>query len=317
MRWPWQRADEHAPDAAPRRAATNTAADAAPRVPPAGWAFLPPLQRQVSDAPPLVMRPAFAASLPTRMVPASLGTMGHLVDEQAPGGTIAVDDGAFPAPVQRATTADLTLRASPDVRRSPTTREPLQTTDAAEATPIGEPPASHEAPSEPSDLGTAPDPLPEERGSDVVEQAGETSGPLIGGEIGESVSRLVDDSVQSVPGASSSAGAHVSASQPPVVRPTLQRLASTADATRTSDDGAITRPDDPASTAPPPRRVGLGAPLPSRTVQRAPSEDIAGARAIGFRTIGHRLGTGDAGVHVRGVRLPRWARRLRCRDDAR
>ncbi len=103
-----------------------------------------------------------------------------------------------------------------------------------------------------------------------------SSGPLIGGAIVESVSRLVDGSVPSTPAASSGAGAQAPASQPPVIRPTLQRLPPTAGATHASDDGANPRPDDSPSVAPPTqRRVGLGAPLPARSVQRAPSKDLA------------------------------------------
>lgn len=97
-------------DAAPHTAASVAPTSLAERAaPPAGWAFLPPLQRQISDASPATLRPSFVAALPTRLVPAALGTMGHLVDPGAPAGTIAVDDGAPAAPVQRAVAAELTV----------------------------------------------------------------------------------------------------------------------------------------------------------------------------------------------------------------
>lgn len=89
---------------------SGTADVAAPAPAPAGWAFLPPLQREVDSSPPAALRTGFVDALPTRIVPSSLGTMGHLVDARAPAGTIAVDDATLGAPIQRATAVDLPLR---------------------------------------------------------------------------------------------------------------------------------------------------------------------------------------------------------------
>ncbi|WP_159606151.1 hypothetical protein [Agromyces humi] len=63
MRWPWQRDD---PSPAPPTATSDPSRPSSPPpIPPAGWAFLPPLQRQVSDAAPATLSTGFVASLPT------------------------------------------------------------------------------------------------------------------------------------------------------------------------------------------------------------------------------------------------------------
>ncbi|WP_438854743.1 hypothetical protein [Agromyces sp. M3QZ16-3] len=117
MRWPWQRTARTG-TAAASPAATDASGSAsrsdapapAPAPAPAGWAFLPPLQREVDGSPPAALRTGFVDALPTRVVPTSLGTMGHLVDARAPAGTVAADDAALGAPLQRATAVDLPLR---------------------------------------------------------------------------------------------------------------------------------------------------------------------------------------------------------------
>ncbi|MUN07389.1 hypothetical protein [Agromyces luteolus] len=73
----------------------------------------------MDSAPPATLRPGFVDALPTRVVPASLGTMGHLVDARAPSGTVGVDDAALGAPVQRATAVDLPLRPRPSGAPAP------------------------------------------------------------------------------------------------------------------------------------------------------------------------------------------------------
>lgn len=126
MRWPWQR-----PTPAPPPASTSQPP------PPAGWAFLPPLQRHVSDAPPSTLSTGFVASLPTRVVPSRLGTMGHLVHADAPGGTIAAVDAGLGSPVQRAVVADLTLRPPAWGSARAATPSVSRVADAASSAPHG------------------------------------------------------------------------------------------------------------------------------------------------------------------------------------
>ncbi|MEJ3405463.1 hypothetical protein WDJ51_12025 [Rathayibacter sp. YIM 133350] len=105
MRWPWQRNE-------PTRHPSHSPTDAAPSAPaPAGWAFLPPLQREVDRTPPRAMPATFLDRLPTRVNPTFLGTMGHLLDPSAPAGTVARDEAALSLPVQRAEPAEFPLHA--------------------------------------------------------------------------------------------------------------------------------------------------------------------------------------------------------------
>lgn len=330
MRWPWQRSGERGPDVAPPAAASP---DIARPVRPAGWAFLPPLQRQVSDAAPATLRAAFIASLPTRMVPASLGTMGHLVDDRAPAGTIGVDDGALGVPVQRAVAAELTLgpaRSAPAQRGAPTqvVAHPVQrATDAAEQAPADEPTAAAVAPGPALDADA---PLDRPFAADVLDRAADTDAPLdtapVGAETGEPVgsittsvigglsapvSRLLDGSARpaeagsrastaaesGVDGVRTGSGTGPSSSPPPLVRPTLQRSTSPSglDAPAGAPTGhldasppAASPPAASQTVAPPPaashtapaapRHVGLGAPLPTRSLQRTAPPDADDAR---------------------------------------
>lgn len=283
---------------------------------PAGWAFLPPLQRQLSDAPPVVLRPAFVATLPTRTVPASLGTMGHLVDAAAPSGTVAADDAALGAPVQRAVAAELTLRPQRGAARSVAVQRQA-VTDAAEPT-SHESPVSSAAPDEPVDVLEGSDPVTEDTDDGVLEQASASS--VEAGRDGTSVARLVDASLSVLPVVSDPTDARrpaithasveapasaaltlpdrhdasPSAAEPPapsadqaspssqdspppasVVRLTLQRMESVETEAGTGagvEAGARMPPSTEALT----KRVGLGAPLPSRPVQRARSDDAPG-----------------------------------------
>ncbi|GAA1847244.1 hypothetical protein [Agromyces salentinus] len=108
MRWPWQRvAVEDGVDA---KGTDGAGRSEEPRISPAGWAFLPPMQRQISDAPPATLRPGWIESLPTRTVPSRVAELTHLVDDAAPSGTVATASAALGAPVQRSAVADLTLR---------------------------------------------------------------------------------------------------------------------------------------------------------------------------------------------------------------
>ncbi|MGR0219714.1 hypothetical protein [Agromyces sp. ZXT2-6] len=144
MRWPWQRSAS-APSPAP----------ASPRPSPAGWAFLPPLQRQLSDTPPSTLSAGFVSSLPTRLVPARMGSLGHLVDPGAPAGTVAGGVAELGAPVQRAVIADLTLRP-PAWGSSRASAGRSAATDAASPAPRVVPPQADAAAASPP----LPDPSP-------------------------------------------------------------------------------------------------------------------------------------------------------------
>ncbi|GAA1061619.1 hypothetical protein [Agromyces bracchium] len=148
MRWPWQRtgragtaaADPAMTDASgPAR--TSDAPVSAPAPAPAGWAFLPPLQREVGGSPPATLRTGFVDGLPTRVVPSSLGTMGHLVDGRAPAGTVAVDDAALGVPIQRATAVDLPLRPARPAGGAGSGRQPVPAVGVQRAA-VGETPVA-------------------------------------------------------------------------------------------------------------------------------------------------------------------------------
>ncbi|SFR69256.1 hypothetical protein SAMN05428970_0644 [Agromyces sp. CF514] len=116
MRWPWQRVaaddDDRARGAgvAPGETGAGPASVTPPAQSPAGWAFLPPLQREIGLAPPATLRSGWIEALPTRAVPTRVAELTHVVDSAAPAGTVAAAQAEFGAPVQRAVAADLTLR---------------------------------------------------------------------------------------------------------------------------------------------------------------------------------------------------------------
>ncbi|MDQ0894645.1 hypothetical protein [Agromyces ramosus] len=259
MRWPWQRPERPVTDApAPTR--------------PAGWAFLPPLQRQVADAPPATLRPAFVSTLPTRAVPASLGSMGHLVDDTAPSGTVAVDDRTLGIPVQRAVATDLTLLPRP-VTAAPVRPVAQRVDDSASLdSPVASPMADPE-----------------------VEAVPDATAPALAAEPAESVPTLADGLPTAADPASprrSASAAPPSSSLPPgapsttpqrdapapFVRPTLQR--SSADSppiARAAASPSVTLASSPSSI----RRPGLGAPLPPRSLQRSTEVPSAAGAAVG------------------------------------
>ncbi|MDQ0821178.1 hypothetical protein QFZ79_003552 [Arthrobacter sp. V4I6] len=121
MRWPWQRdRPEHPPGEAPREPAAPTAA--ADRVPPAGWAFLPPLQRTIGSV-QLTSDPGrFAGALSSWGDPSFTGRMSHLVSAQAPPGVIDVDGGGpVPAAAEYPSgSGEMTLLPPPAPRVRPT-----------------------------------------------------------------------------------------------------------------------------------------------------------------------------------------------------
>lgn len=95
MRWPWER--ERTEPRTPGATTAPAEPGAGPQVPPAGWAFLPPLQRTVGSV-QLTSDPGrFAGALASWGDPSFTGPMAHLISADAPPGVIDVDGGG-PAP---------------------------------------------------------------------------------------------------------------------------------------------------------------------------------------------------------------------------
>ena len=92
MRWPWQRgAAEPRTDRAPGEPAAPAAVE--PPVAPAGWAFLPALQRTAGSIELMSDADHFTGSLASWGDPSFTGPMTHLVSTEAPAGVIDVDGG--------------------------------------------------------------------------------------------------------------------------------------------------------------------------------------------------------------------------------
>ena len=92
MRWPWQRAESHT--VAGRTQATNSPAPS-----PMGWAFLPPLQRTVSEPVETLTRPGdFHRDLTAWRNPTFASRLTHLVVQTAPSGVIDADGGGVGRP---------------------------------------------------------------------------------------------------------------------------------------------------------------------------------------------------------------------------
>jgi hypothetical protein len=111
MRWPWQRRRSSPEPPAPRGSGNRPS--------PAGWAFLPPLQRTVGP-PVMVSNPQrFPSGLASRADPSLLGEDSHLIDASAPAGVIDVDGGGLPAdPESRTASVDMPLHAGGERLRS-------------------------------------------------------------------------------------------------------------------------------------------------------------------------------------------------------
>ncbi|MCU1566710.1 MAG: hypothetical protein JWQ56_1647 [Pseudarthrobacter sp.] len=143
MRWPWQR-ERTGPPADSLRGGPTEPAAMASRVPPSGWAFLPPLQRTVENI-QLTSDPGhFAGALASWNDPSFTGPMTHLVSAAAPPGFIDVDGGGpvsgnagySPSPVE------MTLLPPPAPRIRTTPNRPgsagsLQRTASDGGTPAG------------------------------------------------------------------------------------------------------------------------------------------------------------------------------------
>lgn len=102
MRWPWQRERTGSP-ADDVGGGLGQEAAASPRVPPAGWAFLQPLQRTTANMQLISAPDRFTGALAAWSDPSFTSPMAHLVSTAAPAGIIDVDgggpvrsDGAYP-----------------------------------------------------------------------------------------------------------------------------------------------------------------------------------------------------------------------------
>ena len=110
MRWPWQR---ERPEPGPEASAPEVEANRA-TVPPAGWAFLPPLQRTIGTMDLAHSPDRFAGSLAAWANPSFTGPMSHLVTADAPPGVIDVDGGGTgTGEAYRSEPADLALLIPP------------------------------------------------------------------------------------------------------------------------------------------------------------------------------------------------------------
>jgi hypothetical protein len=102
MRWPWQ-GERIEPSTDGAGGSLQQQAAAPPRVPPAGWAFLPPLQRTTTNMQLISEPDHFTGALAAWGDPSFTSPMAHLVSTAAPAGIIDVDgggpvrgDGAYP-----------------------------------------------------------------------------------------------------------------------------------------------------------------------------------------------------------------------------
>lgn len=142
MRWPWQRErPEPGPEASAPEVEAQAAPDSANRapVPPAGWAFLPPLQRTIGTMNLAHGPDRFAGSLAAWANPSFAGPMSHLVTADAPPGVIDVDGGGTgTGEAYRSEPADMTLLIPP-ARSRPAGGLPtaVQRTSSADDAPYG------------------------------------------------------------------------------------------------------------------------------------------------------------------------------------
>lgn len=161
MRWPWSRDRERPPETPPAAVRRTPAAEPAPS--PMGWAFLPPVQRTLSEPISTMTRPAtFPGSLPAWTNPSFSGPLRHVVSDQAPAGVIDAGGlggtSSLGAPVQRvAAGVDLALPPPAPVRRSPAAVVPGAATDTEAPSPA---PEGSSDPPGPAETLTDPDPAP-------------------------------------------------------------------------------------------------------------------------------------------------------------
>ncbi|UOE43837.1 hypothetical protein [Agromyces larvae] len=310
MRWPWERR-------APTADSPSTPASAAAPAPapggysPAGWAFLPPLQRRISDAPPATLRSGWIDRLPTRSLSGSVAELTHLVDASAPAGTVAETPAALGAPVQRAIAADLTLRAPyPRVpaRRPAVQRQAADASEPAssaasepfageEPTPDAPPvadavPAASAAPAVP-EAPAAPDP-PAAPDAPAVPAASAAGGhpppsmPVVANtRAGQTDDAVSADAFEADPSSEIAEPPSAPSITPRIDAPRIDApttdaptLASSAPASSPSPGPGA--PSPLQRSVPPsaePRRLGLGAPLPPGTRRPQPVVPVQRAAA--------------------------------------
>lgn len=92
MRWPWQR-ERTEPSADDGGRELPQQAAPPPRVPPAGWAFLQPLQRTTTNMQLISAPDHFTDALAAWSDPSFTSPMAHLVSTAAPAGIVDVDGG--------------------------------------------------------------------------------------------------------------------------------------------------------------------------------------------------------------------------------
>jgi hypothetical protein len=135
MRWPWQRERIEPPTDDAGGGLQQQAA--APRVPPAGWAFLPPLQRTTANMQLISEPDHFTGALAAWGDPSFTSPMAHLVSTAAPAGIIDVDgggpvrsDGAYPP-----SSVDMTLLPPPVPGSRPAPRKAGTQRSASDGVP--------------------------------------------------------------------------------------------------------------------------------------------------------------------------------------
>ncbi len=112
MQWPWQRATSKDAETETASAGPAGASGQAARVPPAGWAFLPAMQRVTSDM-PVVSRPLTGRAQPAAWHnPSFVTVLTRVVDTSAPRGVIDGDG--------RGTGSPVAVDAGPELDLGPT-----------------------------------------------------------------------------------------------------------------------------------------------------------------------------------------------------
>lgn len=250
MRWPWQRREQ---ETAPRPALPARRDDTA-RVSPMGWAFLPPLQRQLGDMPLVARTASFPSHLPAWQNPSFTGTLAHRVSTDAPSGVIDGDGGGTGEPTVHSASPDLTLLAPAPVRPPPVQRAVAPASSSEDGSRAVHAPLTTAAPTGLPVLAVQSYEAPEDPPTDVPPEA---------------VTDVPDGEVPSETGqptGESSAPAAVpepSTATPPPPTPTVQRSTDAAAPGGTAASPLMPSSPLRARTSVGGRRLGLGAPLPA------------------------------------------------------
>lgn len=224
MRWPWQRRERDpvpatsvgrttgVPSTGPPEEPPRPPADPVPS--PAGWAFLPPLQRTVEDFGTTTAPHSFPDRLPTRTNPSFTRTMSHLISAQAPPGVIDLDGpDAAPLPGSSDPAVDLPLLPAPAPhdnrhalpvqragRDAPTTQRPLTVVADGDFDVLRLPVVPGPAP-EAADEPPAPDPAAALTHIEATPEGADA--PAIGADAGTVVGAPPDGTPAPAPGGSS------------------------------------------------------------------------------------------------------------------